>query len=379
MRWLVVLVALRLFAQDDDATLARHAELAASALQSGDYAKAEQENRAILRLRPDLAEADMNLGLSCFLQKKYLEAITAFNAGLKLKPDMANAKLFLGISRFNLNQVSEAVPPLQAYVAGRPDDLQGEYYLGLSYLVLEKYGEAEQYLTKARRIDARNVDVLYHLAQAYLGEAKQNPARRAELAGPYEEAIGAIAAIDPNSFRLAQLRAGLDEADGKKAEAIGELEQLLAHDPRAGGLHYTLGCLYMEGRDYHKARDQFVAELQLDSPYPRTSLQLGHVYIALEEPQQALPLLRKALATEPQSGGMIWVDMGRAYRLMNQPEKAVSAFEKAISLGQKTSSVYYQLAIEARKAGDAEKSKNALAMSQKLRNEEGPKSLEGMR
>jgi tetratricopeptide (TPR) repeat protein len=379
MRWVIVLVALSLFAQDDEDALARHAALAASALQSGNYAKAEQENRIVLRLRPGLAEADMNLGLSCFLQKKYVEAIAAFNAGLKLKPEMANANLFLGISRFNMNQVSAAVPPLLQFAAARPDDLQGQYYLGLSYLVLEDYGKAQKYLLSARRIDGRNVDVLYHLAQAYLGEAKQNPARRAELVHPYEDAIAAIAAVDPDSFRLAQLRAGLDEADGKKAEAIAELEKLLAHDPRASGLHYTLGCLYMEGREYRKAHEQFEAEMQLDSPYPRTSLQLGHVYIALEQAQQALPLLRKALATEPQSGGMIWVDMGRAYRLMNQPDKAVAAFEKAISLGQRTSAVYYQLAIEARKAGDAEKSKDALAMSQKLRNEEAPKNLAGMR
>ena len=377
MRWVIVFAALSLFAQDDD-VVARHAALAGSALQAGDYATAEKENLAILRLRPQMAEAEMNLGLSYFLQKKYQEAIGAFNSGLKIKPEMTNAQLFLGISRFNLNQIPAAIQSLLPFSEARPDDLQGQYYLGVSYLVLEDYGNAEKRLLLARRLDERNVDVLYHLAQCYLGQAKLNPTRRDDFVHPYEEAIRTLAAIDPNSFRLAQLRAGLYEADGKKSEAIAELEKILQHDPKASGLHYTLGCLYTEGRQYQKAREQFEAEMRLDSPYPRTLLQLGHVYVALEEPSRALPLLQQALQTEPKSGGLIWVDMGRAYRLLNQPNKAEAAFEKAIALGQRTASVYYQLAIEARKAGDVEKSKDALAASQRLRSEEAPKNLAGM-
>src|SRR6185312_1086272 len=113
MRWLLILGALCLYAQDDD--LARHAESAAAAMQSGNYAAAEQENRTIVRLRPQMPEAEMNLGLSCFLQKKYGEAIRAFEAGLRLSASLDNAKLFLGISRFKLNEPSIALPPLLAY------------------------------------------------------------------------------------------------------------------------------------------------------------------------------------------------------------------------------------------------------------------------
>lgn len=340
-------------------------------MQSGDYAAAEQHNRAIVKLRPQMAEAEMNLGLSCFLQKKYEEAIRAFEAGLRLKPAMVNARLFLGISHFNLDRPAAALASLQRYAAERPDDFQGQYYLALSQLALDQFKQAEQTLGAARKIEPRNVDVLYHLAQVYLGQAKKNPSRRDALGRSYQEAIMAIEAIDPNSFRLAQLRAGYYELQGKKAEAIRELESIFQHDPKARGLHYTLGCLYTEARQYEKAREQFEAELQLDGPYPRTYFQLGHVYVALEKPGEALPFLQKALKIEPQSGGLIWVDIGRAYRLMNQPDRSAAAFEKAIELGQATSSVYYQLAAAAKKAGMLERSREALAASQRLRSEEG--------
>ncbi len=369
MRWLFFFAALRVFAQSDD-LLEQHASAAAVAMQSGNYALAEQHNRMIVRLRPQMAEAQMNLGLSCYLQRKYEDAIHAFETGLRLKPDLWNAELFLGISQFNLNQVPAALPHFQRYTVQRPQDLQGRYYLGLSYLALGRPRDAEKPLLAAHQIDGQNIDVLYHLAQCYLEQAKREVGKREMLSKSFQSVLESMAAIDPNSFRLAQLHAGYYESEGKKAEAIQELEKVLEHDPQVGGLRYTLGCLYLEELKYEKARAQFEAELLLSSPYPRTYLQLGHVYVATEHPAEALPLLNKALQFNKEDGGLVWVDMGRAYRMMDRPDQAERAYEKAITMGQRTASVYYQLAVVAKKAGNTERSREALAMSQRLRSEE---------
>jgi tetratricopeptide (TPR) repeat protein len=98
------------------------------------------------------------------------------------------------------------------------------------------------------------------------------------------------------------------------------------------------------------------------------------VYVALEKPAEALPLLEQALQAEPRNG-LIWVDAGRAYRALGESAKAVAAFEKAIELGERKSSVYYQLALAARKTGDVERSRQALAASERLRSEEKPAGL----
>ncbi len=374
MRWLVLLATLSLIAQDDDEDIiARHAASASEAMQAGDYALAEKHNRAVIRLRPELAEAEVNLGLSLYLQKKYEEAIHAFEDGLKRKPEMANAWLFLGISRFNLNRPKEALPALQRYTAERPQDVEGRYFLGLTYLALERPADAEKPLLAARAIDPRNIDVLYHLAQCYLGQARHQPDRRDSFWQPFERTVHEIAAIDSKSFRISQLRAGYYEAAGKKQEAVHELETLLESDPKVRGLHYTLGCLYMERVQHEKAREQFEAETRLDAPYPRTYFQLGHVYVALQNPAQAITLLRKAMAVEPENTGLVWVEMGRAYRALRQPDQAIAAFEKAIELGERNASVYYQLAMAAKSAGNSKLSRGALEISQKLRSEENSK------
>jgi tetratricopeptide (TPR) repeat protein len=376
MWWFLVLfAAVSLAAQDDEEVVARNAASASEAMRVGDYAAAERMNRVVVRLRPKLAEAQVNLGLSLFLQKKYQDAIGAFEHGLRLKPEMANAWLFVGICEFNLNRPSRALPPLKRFTAQNPGDLQGQYFLGLSHLALEQYPEASKALIAARVIDPRNIDVLYHLAQSYLGQARKDPAELASLSRLYEDAVKAIAAINPQSFRIAQLQAGYFEASGKPAEAIQELETLLQRDPKVRGLHYTLGCLYTEARQYEKALQQFEAEMKLDAPYPRTYFQLGHVYLALEKPLHALPLLEKAIQVEPESASLVWVDIGRAYRTLNRAAKAAASFEEAIRLGEHSASVYYQLAMAARSAGDAKRSREALEMSLKLRGEEKSKNV----
>src|ERR1043166_3903541 len=55
MRWLLLLAAVGLIAQDDEDIIARHAAAASEAMQAGDYPTAEKPNRAIVRMRPELA------------------------------------------------------------------------------------------------------------------------------------------------------------------------------------------------------------------------------------------------------------------------------------------------------------------------------------
>ena len=375
MRWLLALITFSVFrftlaAQSVDDAVTRHAEAAAKAMAAGSYASAEEHYRAIAHLRPEMAEVQVNLGLSCFLQKKYEAAIQAFDSGLKLNPELVNARLFAGISRFDLNRPASAIPFLLRYTEAKPDDLQGQYYLGLAYLELERFGDAQRALKAASKIDSRNVDVLYHLAQSYLGEARKDASRRDAMARGYEGTLEQIAAIDPNSYRLAQIRAGLSELEGNKAEAIRQLEDLLKNDPKTSGIHYALGCLYTEGRQYDKALGQFQAEMNLERPFPRTYLQLGHVYVALEKPKDALPMFHRALEVDPSGAGLVWVDIARAYRSLNEPGKSIEAYEKAIQLGQRGASIYYQLALMQKKAGRGEDAGRNLEISRKLRSED---------
>ncbi len=99
-------------------------------------------------------------------------------------------------------------------------------------------------------------------------------------------------------------------------------------------------------------------------------MQLGHTYIALEKPDQAIESLETAAKVTPENAGAAWVEIGRAYRQLDRPAAALAAYEKGVALGERTSAVYYQLSLEARRVGDLTRAREALAMSQQLRDEE---------
>ena len=371
--WILLIAASATWAAEDD--LATIAARASAALRSGDYPAAEREYGRLVGAAPTMAEAYTNLGLSRYLQREYPAAIEAFESGLKLQPGMANAWLFLGMSRFNLNRPARALTDLKRFTGMRPADFQGQYYSGLCLLSLNRNQEAAAQLARALQIDPRNIDGWYHLAQSNLRMAEAHVQERGSR-GPdpvkfhvfqqgYEQAVARIVAIDQSSFRIRQLRAGYSQAIGDDKKAIDELSELVASAPKVTGLHYTLGCLYLKGREYDRAISAFESELRLAAPFPRTYLQLGHAWIAKDEPERALPILTRAAQEEPESG-VPWVEIGRAQTKMGGYDDAVRSFSKAIELKEEKASVYYLLGTAYRKAGKMDSARAQFEKSRQL-------------
>lgn len=353
-------------------------EAAAAELNRGNYAAAEREYGLIVAAYPQMAEAYTNLGISYFLQKKYREAAATFQKGLRLKPEMPNAWLLLGISRFQLHQPGKALQPLQRYTAMNPGDAQGHYYLGISFLSLDRYEEASEALMDARKIDGKNTDVLYHLAESYLHLAGIKGADQDKLRAAFQQTVGEIAAVDHDSIRLHQLQAGYFEAMGDSDKAIRELEEVVKTRPHVQGVYYTLGCFYLKAYRYDQALEQFQAELSLDSPYPRTYLQIGHTYTDQHQPQKALGFLEMATQTEPDSG-VPWEEMGRAYLMLNQFDKAVLALQKGIQLGDQKASTYFILSNAYRKMGKLDLAEQAAKRSEEASREQSNQALQHVR
>jgi tetratricopeptide (TPR) repeat protein len=294
---------------------------------------------------------------------------------------MANAWLFLGISQFNLDRPGKALSPLRHYTTMTPGDAEGHYYLGLSFLSLDRYAEAAQALLEARKIDPRNTDILYHLAQCYVHIGGHGTGADVEaLRAAFVRTVAEIAAIDPNSIRLHQLMAGYYEVTEHREKAIHELEEVVRTHPELHmqGIHYTLGCLYRAMYHLDQALEQFNAELTLDTPYPRTWLQIAYIYMGMREPEKAFPFLEKAIQIEPDIG-LPWVELGRAYLRVEQFDKAAAAFEKAIQRGEKSASTYFVLSTAYRRMGRMDLAREAARKGDEASRERSDKVIEHLR
>ena len=140
--------------------LQQHFQAAQEAERARDYAKSEQEYQTVLKLKPDLVAAHVNLGLVYYLQGKNDEAIGAFRSALKLDPDILGANLFLGMACVRANRYEEALEPLRKAISLKPDENRAYLNLALSYSELGRDEDALKVLQDATQRLPNDVEVL---------------------------------------------------------------------------------------------------------------------------------------------------------------------------------------------------------------------------
>ncbi len=155
--------------QDDLAQL----YLAAKKAQvAGDLATASQKYEAIVRLRPDMAEAHANLGNIYYQQGKPDRAKASYQKAVQIKPDLAGPYFFLGVIAFGEHDLSPALRFLQRAAALENSNPLIYSYLGYTYYARSDFRDAADALEKAAALQAADIDVLYHLSKSYSHLAK---------------------------------------------------------------------------------------------------------------------------------------------------------------------------------------------------------------
>src|SRR5581483_7709053 len=133
-----------------------------------------------LKLNPQNAKAENNLGLSYEALGRTEEAMAAYRA--------SGAYLHLGTLLAENNRSSEAVPYLIQATQMAPADPLAHRELGKAYLALNKFDQAQVELEKAVQLDPQSGPTHFLLGQAYrkqglLDKAKIETQRYLELTG----------------------------------------------------------------------------------------------------------------------------------------------------------------------------------------------------
>src|SRR5438552_6349671 len=129
-------------AQENPQSLELHYGLARQAQQQGDYARAAEEWKAIVKLSPKLAKAHANLGMMYQLLHQQPAAIESFETALQLNPGLASVRVFLGIEYYLTSRPDLAIEQLQQALRLQPQDPMARKWLGLSYLYAGYLGRA---------------------------------------------------------------------------------------------------------------------------------------------------------------------------------------------------------------------------------------------
>jgi protein O-GlcNAc transferase len=306
---------------------------ARSAESAGDYAGAVQRYERIVALRPDMAEAHVNLGNLYYVQGRMEGAETSFKKALKLKAGLFVPHLLLGILYFNARNFDLAIPHLTTAVKLDASNPMAHLYLGYAYYALGRHDESAEALENAAERDAGNQDAWYHLSMVY-GQISKRSFEL--LQKKYAEA-----------FETHLARSHFFEASGSWAQAQAELSLALAQqpgnerlqrrkdwldrraagqtpDPPTGLEEGSTRYLYAppSGRDIQiavAAERRLIAEARKIAPPTKESL------YRLAEGYQALSFLSSlwVLQADP--------DSYRAHQLRAQSNEAAGRLEEAVA------------------------------------------------
>ncbi len=150
--------------QDDLVKLYSEAQQAQAA---GDLVTASRKYEAIVRLRPQMAEAYANLGNLYYQQGQMDRAKAAYDKAIGIKPELAGPYFFLGAIAFGAHDYSSALRDLQRAEALQGSNVLIHSYLGYTQYARSSFREAAKELEKAVALDATDIDVLYYLCKSY--------------------------------------------------------------------------------------------------------------------------------------------------------------------------------------------------------------------
>ena len=168
----------------------------------------------------------------------------------------------------------------------------------------------------------------------------------------------------PESVELHQLKAQIARGQGQQIEAVKEWRAALALKPDNLALERELAISLFEAADYKAALDAAAGLLKQHAGSAEIEFLMGDSLLRLEQPDEAVPHLRAALAADP---ALVAADasLGLALARLGKNAEAIPHLVKSLELDQ-DGSLHFQLAGAYRASGDAEKARAAMAQYQEL-------------
>jgi Flp pilus assembly protein TadD len=335
-----------------------------TALKRSDDARAEYE-RAIA-LDPKMPEAYLNLGILLLDKQEYAAAVAPLSKAVELLPAQSRPRSLLAVAQERSGDQEGAARSFEGVLHLDPNDAAANHYLAQLDLRRGQPAEAEARFRHALEIRPDSPEALQGLARSleaqnkpeaadayrkYLGVVPGDAGARARLihllvsSQEYDAALAELDRTDadkPPSLDSLRLRADIQIAQKKFADAIVTLQQAIALAPRDARLIGGLGRVYLQKRDFASAEKELKAALQIDRNNLVYWKDLSSTYYLSGNCPATLATLDVIAKAEPPVSGA-WFIRALCYDKLHQFKPALEAYEKFLALEQgKTSDQVWQ-------------------------------------
>ena len=335
-----------------------------TALKRNDEARAEYERATALD--PKMPEAYLNLGILLLNKREYAAAVAPLSKAVELLPAQSRPRSLLAVAQDRSGDQEAAARSFESVLHLDPNDLTANHYLGDLDLRGGKPAEAETRFRRALELRPDAPETLQGLAQSLEAQNKPEAAdayrkylavmpgdsdARAHLihllvnADEYDAALAELERADagkPPSLDSLRLRADIQIAQKKFAEASVTLQQAIALAPRDAQLIGGLGRVYLQKGDFPSAEKELKAALQIDRNNLLYWKDLSSTYYLSGNCPATLATLDVIAKEEPPTSGA-WFIRALCYDKLHQFKPALEAYDKFLALEQgKTSDQIWQ-------------------------------------
>lgn len=323
----------------------------AKALEAGKYEAAADSFTKAIAADPRDYYAHFNLAMAYTYLHRDAEGLAEYRKTLEVKPGLYEAELNGGILLLRQKNPADALPLLEDAAAQKPKEYGPRFYLAEAQLQSGLADKATENFSLAAELDPQS-------AAAELGWG-----RALALEGKLDEAephFRLAAKRDPQ-YRDALLSlAELFEENKQMAAAIAIYREF----PENAAVQEHTGQLLLQSRKFADALPQLEQAYQ-KSPTPANRKALAAAYLQVQQIDQALPLLQKAVADEPANYDL---RMGYAHALRDRKQYPAAAvqFNEAAKLKPAETKTWTELGGMLYMAGDHEHALAALVQARQL-------------
>jgi len=390
-----------------------HFYLGYTILQNGGSSRLDEAGREFdeeLKISPRDPYPNFFAGVVASSMGEHKKAAGFLQLAVRLDPKLGPANLFLGQSQLELGQDVEAERNLKRAIALNDDPSKNSYQIRRAYFLLGRLlnrlgrsAEAEQYLARARELQAKLVESARDEIRKAFGEIISSK-RPSPSTDPVSKSINKPVQGPKETLAVKQLKdqlrsvvaqayhnlAVIEAQSGRVDESINKFAAAAAWRPDFPGLDRNWGIVSFQGNQFEKAIPPLSRHLKqrLDDALVRRMLgvsyyltknyrsavdtlkplesgissdaELAYFYgislVQLERHTEASAVFER-MAENNQKSALAQFYAGQGFVLTGDLEKAVNGFRRAALIDPKMDSVHYnagQTLIRLNRLDDAE-------------------------
>jgi len=225
------------------------------------------------------------------------------------------------LSLHHQGKISDAARLYRRIINTNPSNLHALHFLGVAEAATGNINRAKSLLDRSLQSNPVNPEFI------------ENYAAVLHRAGDYDALIRLhdhFKTLVPGSLGLLHAGAAALSAQGRYADAISELKQLLAHHPDHFPAHFMLGSCLAKTRQYDAAIESYDRALQLNPRLAEAHLDKGTIHFANRRFESALSAYDQAIATRPDIAEA-WLGRGFALLQLARHDEALAAIDDALS------------------------------------------------